>query len=76
MTLPAERIGDKGQRYEVRGWIGQTDTVETIGYASDKDGADELRDAASLWPRYDTVWIVDRQMPPPVNECNPGGSDA
>ncbi|WP_431861485.1 hypothetical protein [Azospirillum sp.] len=77
MTLPADRIGDNGQRYEVRGYIEETDVVEPIGYANDKDGADQLRDAANLWPRYDTVWVVDRQPQPPINErATSGGSDA
>jgi len=63
MTLPPSRIGDKGQRYEVR-WREPEDARDTwrvLGFASKASGAREMRDAWWTFRNVDDVWIVDRE---------------
>jgi len=64
VTLPADRIGDKGQRFMVVGVNRDTHAVEPIGYCADEDAALELRSAIKDWPRYQHSMVVDRYRPP------------
>ncbi len=61
MTLPPERIGDKGQRYEVRacdypnpGWC-------VVGWTNDADRANRMADAIKLAPSCTDTRVVDRE---------------
>jgi hypothetical protein len=63
MTVPAQRIGDKGQRYEIR-WRKADDAPEThriLGWSAKWRGAREMRDAWRGAPGAAEVWIVDRE---------------
>ncbi len=63
MTLPPHRIGDKGQRYEVR-YRDEDDAIDvrrTIGWSNDLAGAEGMAAAWRLRPSAEHVWIVDRQ---------------
>lgn len=63
MTLPAQRIGDKGQRYEIR-WRKEGDAADThrvLGWSTKWRGAREMRDAWWDAPDVADVWIVDRE---------------
>ena len=42
MTLPPERIGDKGQRFEIRGTERETKKDIAIGWCADREQADKL----------------------------------
>ncbi len=59
MTLPTERIGDKGQRYEVQGLRRETDTWEPLGWTPHRDGGN-LASAVRLDPKYSDVRVIDR----------------
>ncbi len=56
MTLPPERIGDKGQRYEVNS-LGR---YGRVGWSPTLKGAREMRDAILTAPSCTEAWIVDR----------------
>lgn len=63
MTFPPQRIGDKGQRYEIR-WRRSDDAPQThrrLGWATKESGAREMRAAWWKAPDVAEVWIVDRQ---------------
>lgn len=74
MTLPPSKIGDKGQRYEIRFTRKALDEqlsnphapkrVHTLGWTKTYGGAQEMRDAWKTNPEIDNVWIVDRRKPP------------
>lgn len=69
MSLSAQRIGDKGQRYEIR-WRRREDAREThrsLGLAMKERGAREMRDAWRNAPHVDEVWIFDRETGKRVN---------
>lgn len=69
MTLPPSRIGDKGQRYEIR-WLKNGDAPEThrvLGWATKESGARQMRDARFDAPDVALVWIVDRETGKRVN---------
>ena len=59
MTLPPEKIGDKGQRYVVKARSKTTGGWETIGYTPHADGG-SLAEGVKLHPGYDKVWLIDR----------------
>lgn len=62
MTLPPERIGDKGQRYQIK-YISAQDDMEddrTLGYSTTLSGAEQMADAWRRHPEKYFVWIVDR----------------
>lgn len=69
MTLPPEKIGDKGQRYEVRGVLPGRDektgddAFEVMGWTSDPTGG-SLLDSAMAWPRFKTAYVFDREADP------------
>lgn len=63
MTLAVERIGDKGQRYEVRYF--DYDGVEprshkTLGWTDDAGHADAMVRSWRLRPSVSHVWLCDR----------------
>lgn len=60
MTLPPEKIGDKGQRYELRATGYPKDEESVIGWSPDKDGAYELGLAISQAPGCTSIRVVDR----------------
>lgn len=64
MTLPPEKIGDKGQRYLIRvkdypkkGW-------QDVGWCNDRVKAYDLGEALSMAPSADGYEVVDRDPPP------------
>jgi hypothetical protein len=64
MTLPPQKIGDKGQRYQVK-YAENVDHPEdaTLGYSDTKEGAERMAAAWRAHPSKPYVWIVDRQAP-------------
>lgn len=63
MTLPPSRIGDKGQRFEVR-YQRDGDAPEShrvLGWTEKIKGAQEMRDGWRKAPEVSKVWIVDRE---------------
>jgi len=68
VTLPPHRVGDKGQRFEVRFYLDgeQPEDERPLGYAESLKGAREMR---AVWLRRGDVTrcvIVDRQTGKPV----------
>lgn len=64
MTLPPQRLGDKGQRYEIRFYLQGEHWVEDerpLGYAPTLKGAREMRDAWLKRPDIGECFILDRQ---------------
>jgi hypothetical protein len=61
MTLPPERIGDKGQRYEVRALGWPKDCWSTVGWVEDIEQAKALIHAISSAPGFDQAEICDRE---------------
>lgn len=55
---PHTNIGDRGQRYEVRG-VMRDGTVEVFGWTNEPKGG-TLLEGAKLWPRYKTAFVIDR----------------
>lgn len=72
MSLPPSRIGDQGQRYEVR-WdeVEEGDSWQVVGYTNDRAIAERMADCWRLRPSNPFVWVVDRSIAdaPVVNEC-------
>ena len=70
MTLPPERIGDKGQRFEVKFSrdVEALDDEHVLGWADDLISAEAMASAWRLHPQGYYVWVVDRQAPT-VNEA-------
>lgn len=66
MTLPPERIGDKGQRYEVRATGYPKAEESVIGWSADLDGAEKMADAIGCAPSCTSTLIFDRQENAPV----------
>lgn len=62
MTLPPERIGDKGQRYHVRAHSADGGTLG-IGYSPDLPGAERMAAAMRLHPTYNRPEVIDRRPP-------------
>jgi hypothetical protein len=69
MTLPPQRIGDKGQRYEVRFRLEKEhpEDERPLGWATSLKGAREMRDG--WWKRSDVMdcFILDREIGKRVN---------
>ncbi len=61
MTLPEHRIGDKGQRYEIRCFGYPEDGQNTIGWANRLPGAINMAEAIVLAPAAKDSWVVDRK---------------
>ena len=62
MTLPPERIGDKGQRYVVH-YHTRSEGLgvdKVLGYSNDLDGADRMMRAWLSAPDVVDVWVEDR----------------
>lgn len=61
MTLPPEKIGDKGQRYEVHciGYGGPGDRV--VGWSDNLDGAEKMARAIMLAPSCTGAHVLDRE---------------
>lgn len=62
MTLPPERLGDKGQRYEVRasGWPRDGESV--VGWSADIGGAERMAAAARMAPSCTGTVVLDRRQ--------------
>lgn len=60
MTLPPERIGDKGQRYEVHATGYPKDGTNTIGWSASLKGAEQLAAGIALAPGCTSTEIFDR----------------
>ncbi|WP_457798120.1 hypothetical protein [Methylocystis sp. S23] len=63
MTLPPSRIGEKGQRFEIR-WRRRGDAPDShrmLGWAVKIVGAREMRAAWWQAPDVAVVWIIDRE---------------
>lgn len=79
MTLPPEKIGDKGQRYAVKYKGGRESQPErTLGYSPTKEGAEAMAAAWTSHPEEYDVWIVDREQPAELGQeegetCNRDG---
>lgn len=58
---PHMNVGDRGQRYEIRATGYPKDGRNTIGWASNLDGADEILSALCQAPGCTSVEIFDRQ---------------
>lgn len=70
MTLPPEKIGDKGQRFQIK-YSRSADVMDderTLGYAGTRDGAEQMAEAWRKHPQGYFVWVVDRHAPA-VNEA-------
>lgn len=62
MTLPPEKIGDKGQRFEVR-WRQHEDAADThqvVGWSDDVPGAQAMLRAIRLHPSCADAWVHHR----------------
>ena len=60
MTLPPHKIGDMGQRYEVR--FRRADGIGRVfGWAETEDGAHEMAAGWRLHPETVEVWVADRE---------------
>ncbi len=69
MTLYPGRLGDQGQRFQVK-YSRDEDAMDdehTLGYAETREGAERMAAAWRLRPQRPFVWIVDREAPV-VNE--------
>jgi hypothetical protein len=67
MTLPPERIGDKGQRYEVRasGFLDRSPEERAIAWAPTLEGAEQMAVSFNLKPGT-VARVVDRgEIPAP-----------
>jgi hypothetical protein len=62
VTLPPERIGDKGQRYEVRATGYPKKEESVIGWHPDLDGAARMARAIRSHPCCTSTVIWDRHQ--------------
>lgn len=61
MTLPPDKIGDKGQRYEISCFgYPFADRDNVIGWCDDLDGVKTLMRAGSLAPGASSMSVRDR----------------
>lgn len=64
MTLSPHRIGDKGQRFEVRYADNEDgENGKPFGWSPTKEGAEQMAAAWRLRPSIGLVWVVDREIP-------------
>lgn len=61
MTLTPEKIGDKGQRFEVRAMGYPNDGSNVIGWTNDAERAEVMMKSIRKAPRCTCAWIVDRK---------------
>lgn len=61
MTLPSDRIGDKGQRFEVRAVKWPSTGESIVGWTNDAERAAEMTKAARRTPNCSRAWIIDRE---------------
>lgn len=54
-----EKVGDRGQRYEVRFFDRETGKERVMGWTERRDGG-ALLSSAKLWPSARDPFIVDR----------------
>ena len=60
MTLPPNRIGDKGQRFQVDCLDYPNEGWNVIGWSNDLEGAGQMADAIQLAPTAQESRIIDR----------------
>lgn len=61
MTLPPHKIGDRGQRFEVRYSDFDHGAERIVGWSDDRAGAEQMASAWRQHPGVDRVRIVDRE---------------
>jgi len=61
MTLPPNRVGDRGQRFEVRVDGDPKSGDNVIGWANDRDSAARMGIAALKAPSAAKAHVVDRE---------------
>lgn len=61
MTLPPERIGDKGQPYQVEGLSRYTGKWEVVGWTDQPDGG-SIAEGTRLWPKFKDTRVIDRSV--------------
>lgn len=62
MTLPPEKIGDKGQRFRVDYWPPEAGhDVRCLGYAPTREGAEQMADIWRKHPQKYIVSVTDRE---------------
>jgi hypothetical protein len=66
MTLTPDRIGDKGQRYEITYVDVDTGQRRVFGWASTIEGARQYETSISLHPSMASPLIRDRAMSEPA----------
>ena len=59
MTLPPGRIGDKGQRYEVR-YLDHEDNEQVAGWHDDPTGGNLIK-MIELHPSWHSPRVIDRR---------------
>jgi hypothetical protein len=69
MTFPPDRIGDKGQRFEVRAEEEGREFV--VGWSDSYAGAMRMVDAWLLRGPRVQAWIVDRKAPKSAENRGP-----
>ena len=69
MTLPPDRIGDNGQRYQIKTSSAMDVEDEAIlGYADTREAAERMAKAWASRPSKPYTWVVDRAAVI-INEC-------
>lgn len=61
MTLPSERLGDKGQRYVIMYVDHDSNDEKEFGFANKITSAEMLLNSCTLWPTSARAWMVDRR---------------
>jgi hypothetical protein len=64
MTLPPDRIGDKGQRFEIS-YVDEDGRRIIFGWAATQDGADSFLHSIALNPSMRDGEVRDRQEETP-----------
>jgi len=62
MTFPANRLGDQGQRYEVRAEGYPEEGVNVIVWTDDRTAADHMAGDVAQAPSCTQTWVVDRDF--------------
>lgn len=60
MTLPDDKIGDKGQRYEIRYRENHTLPYKVLGWAGSDEGARKMVKTWKQRPGVTHCWVFDR----------------
>jgi hypothetical protein len=63
MTLPPEKIGDKGQRFKIRSFGYPKQGWNDIGYSATRADADRISSALMTNPSCTMTMVIDREPP-------------